>query len=247
MKIVALILAVCCAFQGFVCAAEPDTKPTVSYRLLMSMLHDMRVRSIVGLDEESYRSVERYGESLLRQSRLEGVAFYAKIQARSLAGDFDTLEGAKEQRELLNQYRAEAEDRTQQVVDKIFEEVLTPEQVTRLKELYWQKQAYNDTLGALIAANVIDDTEALQFIDLAVERRKELEQIVKEHRDTTDQMILKKLSPEQQKKWKSLIGKSLEEDETWELSGRGSPDLPGTDRGTSTRVKEFSARRPYAR
>ncbi|PQO25426.1 hypothetical protein C5Y96_24095 [Blastopirellula marina] len=135
-----------------------------------------------------------------------------------------------ERREMFSKLQSARED-----VEKDLEKVLMPAQLQRLKQIQVQQQSrgrggVSFANPRIVEALGLSEAQLADLRDKAEELQNEMRAKVEELRKEADAELLQMLTPEQQKKWKEMMGEPFEMEQPrggFQGGARGGQRGPG--------------------
>lgn len=156
-------------------------------------------------------------------------------EMRSSMGDmFRGMRDASEEerQEMFDKLRSARED-----MEKDLSKILMPAQMQRLKQIQVQQQAsgrggLSITNGRIAEELGLSEDQIADLRDKAEELQTEMREKLAQLRKDADDELLKLLTPEQQKKWKEMVGEPFElQQQRGGFGGQAGPGGPGGQRG----------------
>ncbi len=163
-----------------------------------------------------------------QMAELEGLQEDIRNEMREMFGGMrDSTE--EERQEMMK----DAQERMKEYQTKV-DEILLPQQQSRLKQLMLQSQSRGRLGGGLLSDTVkeelnITDEQAEKVTTAAEEAQKEMDAEVQKLRRAAEDKILSVLSSEQQQKYRDMVGESFDFGQFGMGGGRGGGR--GGDRG----------------
>lgn len=165
-------------------------------------------------------------------SQLEDIRKLGDEMRNSMRDMFQGMRNASEdeRREMFDKLRTARED-----VEKDLEKVLMPAQLQRLKQIQVQQQSrgrggVSFSNPRIVEALGLTEAQLADLRDKAEELQNEMRAKVEELRKQADAELLQMLTPDQQKKWKEMMGDPFEMEQErggFQGGGRGGQRGPG--------------------
>lgn len=165
-----------------------------------------------------------------QMAELEGLQEDIRNEMREMFGGMrDSTD--EERREMME----EAQERMKEYQAKV-DEILLPQQQTRLKQLMVQSQSRGRLGGGLLSDSMkeelnITDEQAEKVTEAAEEAQKEMDAEIQKLRRAAEEKILSVLSSEQQQKYRDMVGEAFDFGQFGFGGGRGNGGGRGGERG----------------
>ena len=173
-------------------------------------------------------------------SQLDDIRDLGQKMRESMRDMFQGMRNASEdeRREMFDKLRTARED-----MEKDLEKVLMPAQLQRLKQIQTQQQSrgrggVSFSNPRIVEALGLSEAQLADLRDKAEELQNEMRAKVEELRKQADTELLQMLTPEQQKKWKEMVGDPFEMEQQrggFQGGGRGEDRGRGGQRGPGGR------------
>ncbi|WP_158261401.1 MULTISPECIES: hypothetical protein [Pirellulaceae] len=165
-------------------------------------------------------------------SQLDDIRKLGEEMRNSMRDMFQGMRNASEdeRREMFSKLQSARED-----VEKDLEKVLMPAQLQRLKQIQVQQQSrgrggVSFANPRIVEALGLSEAQLADLRDKAEELQNEMRAKVEELRKEADAELLQMLTPEQQKKWKEMMGEPFEMEQPrggFQGGARGGQRGPG--------------------